>query len=178
MLELVTDGTEAAGDYLEAKRDIFLFTSTHCLPHIIRMSQCVNSANLAKHMDYFRDHLVGMSPRLPEIYSIYRLFAHEIISLVDNEAVLNTQAFDDFLEAHFLPHVKSLYATTVKVHTNLEDIMKLLVQAIESNERNEADLRTWMRPTVVAKDKTVFIAFVLPKALKEVKDAGLTPPTE
>jgi hypothetical protein len=35
-----------------------------------------------------------------------------------------------------------------------------------------------MRPTVVAKDKTVFIAFVLPKALKEVKDAGLTPPTE
>jgi hypothetical protein len=54
--------------------------------------------------------------------------------------VLNTQAFDDFLEAHFLPHVKSLYATTVKVHTNLEDIMKLLVQAIESNERNEADV--------------------------------------
>lgn len=35
-----------------------------------------------------------------------------------------------------------------------------------------------MRPTVVAKDKTVFIAFVLPKALKEVNDAGLTPPTE
>ena len=60
--------------------------------------------------------------------------------LVDNEAVLNAQAFDDFIEANFLPHVKSLYATTVKVHTNLEDVMKLLVQAIVSNERNESDV--------------------------------------
>lgn len=35
-----------------------------------------------------------------------------------------------------------------------------------------------MRPTVVGKDKTNLIAFVLPKTLKEIKDANLTPPTD
>lgn len=35
-----------------------------------------------------------------------------------------------------------------------------------------------MRPTVIGKDKTNFIAFVLPRALNEIKDASLTPPTE
>jgi hypothetical protein len=73
------DGTEVALDFLTAKADIFALASTHALPDIIRMSQCINSANLANHMDYFRNQLTGMSPRLPEIYSLYRLFAHEVM---------------------------------------------------------------------------------------------------
>ena len=78
--KLATDESEAAGDFLKAKRDIFDMATTHCLPDIIRMSQSVNAANLANHMDYFRNHLNGLSPRLPEIYSIYRLFAREVIA--------------------------------------------------------------------------------------------------
>ena len=35
-----------------------------------------------------------------------------------------------------------------------------------------------MRPTVVAKNKTKFIALVLPKALKEISNASLTPPSD
>ncbi len=50
------------------------------------------------------------------------------------------QAFDNYLESQFLPHVKSLYATMVKVHTNLEDVLKLMVQAIQKNERTENDV--------------------------------------
>ena len=52
---------------------------------------------------------------------------------MDNEAVIE-------IEAHFLPHVKSLYATTAKVFTSIDDVVKLLVQAIASNERNKADV--------------------------------------
>ena len=55
--ELVTDESETAGDFLVAKREIFNMATTHCLPDIIRMSQSVNAANLANHMDYFRNHL-------------------------------------------------------------------------------------------------------------------------
>ncbi len=40
----------------------------------------------------------------------------------------------------FQLHVKSLYVTTVKVHTNLEDVLKLMVQAIQKNERIENDV--------------------------------------
>ncbi len=50
------------------------------------------------------------------------------------------QAFDNYLESQFQLHVKSLYATTVKVHTNLEDVLKLMVQAIQKNERIENDV--------------------------------------
>ena len=50
------------------------------------------------------------------------------------------QDFDSHLESHFLPHVKSLYATTVKVHTNIEDVLKLMVQAMKKNERTENDV--------------------------------------
>ena len=50
------------------------------------------------------------------------------------------QAFDNYLESQFQLHVKSLYVTTVKVHTNLEDVLKLMVQAIQKNERIENDV--------------------------------------
>ncbi len=46
------------------------------------------------------------------------------------------QAFNNYLESQFQLHVKSLYATTVKVHTNLEDV----VQATQKNERIENDI--------------------------------------
>jgi hypothetical protein len=59
---------------------------------------------------------------------------------VDNEAVLSVQSFDSYLESQFLPYIKSLYATTVKVHTNLEDVFKLMVEAIRTNERTENDI--------------------------------------
>ena len=60
--------------------------------------------------------------------------------LVDNQEVLSVQNFDHYLESQFLPHVKSLYATTVKVHMNLEDVLKLMVQAIQKNERTENEV--------------------------------------
>lgn len=59
---------------------------------------------------------------------------------MDNQEVLSVQNFDNYLESQFLPHVKSLYKTTVKVHTNLEDVLKLMVQAIQKNERTENEV--------------------------------------
>jgi hypothetical protein len=59
---------------------------------------------------------------------------------VDKEEVVSVQSFDNYLETQFLPHIKALYATTVKVHTNIEDVMKLMVQAIHKNEWTENDV--------------------------------------
>ena len=74
--KLVLDETQSAGDYLRDKTEIISLASTHSLADIIPMGLCINSTQLANHMDYFRHHLTGMSPRLPEIYATYRLFAH------------------------------------------------------------------------------------------------------
>jgi hypothetical protein len=79
--QLAFGDDEAAGDFIEAKIEIFQIASTHCLPDIIRMSQCIDAANIVDHMNYFRKHLTGMSPRLPGIYSVYRLFAREVIDV-------------------------------------------------------------------------------------------------
>ena len=77
--KLVLDGTQHAEDYLAAKAEMISLATSHSLADIIPMGLCINSRQLAGHMDYFRNHLTGMSPRLPEIYSTYRLFAHEVI---------------------------------------------------------------------------------------------------
>ena len=77
--KLVVDETQSAADFLHEKAEIISLASTSSLPDIIPMGLCINSHQLAGHMDYFRHHLTGMSPRLPEIYSTYRLFAHEVI---------------------------------------------------------------------------------------------------
>jgi hypothetical protein len=77
--KLVVDETQSAADFLREKAEIIYLASTSSLPDIIPMGLCINSHQLAGHMDYFRHHLTGMSPRLPEIYSTYRLFAHEVI---------------------------------------------------------------------------------------------------
>ena len=50
--------------------------------------------------------------------------------MVDDEACLSSEAFDDYLVAKFVPYVTSLYDSTVKAHTSFEEVFKLLLEAI------------------------------------------------
>ena len=45
---------------------------------IIRIGRRVTAENLAEHHSFFENKLVGLSTRLPEIYSGYRLIAFEV----------------------------------------------------------------------------------------------------
>lgn len=76
----VNQDDEEAGDFLEARRDIFSLATTHSIINIINMSQYINNDNLANHIGFFKEQLHGVTlpSRLPEIYSVYRLFSQEV----------------------------------------------------------------------------------------------------
>ena len=44
---------------------------------------------------------------------------------------------DEFLQMNFLPYVRSLYDVTVKVHTSIDEVVKLLLQAIRAKNYDE-----------------------------------------
>lgn len=64
--------------FLDQRRMILEMASTNCLLDIIHIGRRVTAENLAEHHSYFEDKLVGLSTRLPEIYSGYRLIAFEV----------------------------------------------------------------------------------------------------
>ena len=49
--------------------------------------------------------------------------------------------FDDFLETKFITYIKSSYNITLKAHTSIEDVLKLLVDAITSLKITNAKVR-------------------------------------
>ena len=65
-------------EFLEGRKEIFSLATTHCLIDVIRLSQSLDNERLATHIGYFKTHLSGLPSRLAEIYSIYRLFTHEV----------------------------------------------------------------------------------------------------
>ena len=76
--KLVTTTDEEPSEFLEARKEIFSLATTHSLPDIIGIGAAISEDNLAEHVGYFKGHLGGLPSRLAEIYSIYRLFTHEV----------------------------------------------------------------------------------------------------
>lgn len=70
-----------AEDFLDKKKQIFSSSSTHSILDILCMGERVDKENLAQHITFFKEYLCGLPPRLAEIYSVYRLFSHEVSKL-------------------------------------------------------------------------------------------------
>ena len=51
---------------------------------------------------------------------------------MNNPDVVNCGMVDEFFEKNFLAYVRSLYDVTVKVHTSVDEVIRLLVQAIQN----------------------------------------------
>ena len=51
---------------------------------------------------------------------------------MNNPDVVNCGMVDEFFEKNFLAYVRSLYDVTVKVHTSIDEVIRLLVQAIQN----------------------------------------------
>jgi hypothetical protein len=64
--------------FLEARKNIFEAATTYSLFDIIKFGQEINKTNLADHIKYFKEHLNDLSPRLSDIYAVYRLLAHKV----------------------------------------------------------------------------------------------------
>jgi hypothetical protein len=75
---LANNQDEDVGSFLEARKKIFEAATTHSLFDIIKMGEEINRENLAVHIKYFKKHLSELSPRLSDIYAVYRLLAHEV----------------------------------------------------------------------------------------------------
>ena len=67
----------ASESFLVAQRTMLDMATTNCLLDIIRLNTIINDTSLARHINYLKEKLVGLSPRLPHIYSVYRLLAFE-----------------------------------------------------------------------------------------------------
>ena len=52
--------------------------------------------------------------------------------MVNNQDVVNCGMVDEFFEKNFLVYVHSLFDVTVKVHTSVDEVIGLLVQAIQN----------------------------------------------
>ena len=52
--------------------------------------------------------------------------------MVNNPEVVSCGMVDEFFEKNFLAYVRSLYDVTVKVHTSVDEVIRLLVQAIQN----------------------------------------------
>jgi hypothetical protein len=71
---------------------------------------------------------------------LFNVVAFQVIELVDNPDVINGSMVDEFFETNFLPYVRSLYDVTTKVHTTISEVLKLLVQALQTRKYNEAEV--------------------------------------
>ncbi len=69
-----------------------------------------------------------------------------------------------FLEKSVIPYACSLYDVTIKIHTNIDDVLKL-------------QLQEWMRPKITTKKKDSLV-FILPKALAAMKEGWSQCPNE
>ena len=158
--KLVTSESEVSEEFLEGRKEIFSLATTHCLIDVIRLSRSLDNERLATHIGYFKTHLRGLSSRLAEIYSIYKvcvsylyiLYIHYIyiyIYIIINIRLLNwlpmnvisCESFDSYLTKKFVPYMRSLYDKTVKMLSNIEDFFNLLVQAItQQTKRHELRL--------------------------------------
>ena len=76
--KLAPSESEVPEEFLEGRKEIFSLATTHCLIDVIRLSRSLDNERLATHIGYFKTHLSGLPSRLAEIYSIYRLFTHEV----------------------------------------------------------------------------------------------------
>ena len=56
---------------------------------------------------------------------------------MNNPDVIDCGMVDEFLQMNFLPYVRSLYDVTVKVHTSIDEVVKLLLQAIQAKNYDE-----------------------------------------
>jgi hypothetical protein len=61
----------------------------------------------------------------------------KVVKLVNNPDVIDCGTVDEFLQTNFLPYVRSLYDVTVKVHTSIDEVVKLLLQAIQTKNYDE-----------------------------------------
>lgn len=79
---------EGAGEFLESRRRIIGLASTDSIVDVISMGDQLHNGTLAEHIAFFKAHISRLSPRLSEIYGVYRLFALEVLflftSLVSN----------------------------------------------------------------------------------------------
>lgn len=64
--------------FLDSRRVMFEMATTNCVLDIIRFSVSINDVGLSEHTNFLKSKLAGLSPRLPDIYSIYRFFAFEV----------------------------------------------------------------------------------------------------
>ena len=76
--KLLNKNEENGDNFLDARKRIFDAATTHSLFDIIALGQQINEENLAHHITFFKEHLSGLSPRLADIYGIYRLLAQEV----------------------------------------------------------------------------------------------------
>ena len=76
--KLIIEEDGVAGDFLESRKRIFALASTHSIVDIIAMGKEINQENLANQISFFNEYLYGLPSRLAEIYSVYRLFSHEV----------------------------------------------------------------------------------------------------
>ena len=76
--KLLTKQADDVGKFLELKRHIFSLANTHSLIEVIRLGEQITLENLEVNITFFKRELNGLVTRLPEIYSVYRLFAHKV----------------------------------------------------------------------------------------------------
>lgn len=76
--KLLTNEEDDVGKFLDARRRIFSLANTHSLIDVIRLGETLTHENLADHITFFKQELGGLVKRLPDIYSVYRLFSHKV----------------------------------------------------------------------------------------------------
>jgi hypothetical protein len=57
---------------------MFSFVNTHAVLDIIALGTRINHESIQEHMEYFTQQLSGLSPRLAEIYCVFRLVSHVV----------------------------------------------------------------------------------------------------
>jgi hypothetical protein len=63
---------------------------------------------------------------------------------VDDENLVTTASLDEYLQGEFIPYVTSFYDATVKSHTSMEDVFRLLLQAVVKQQLEKAEVRLFI----------------------------------
>ena len=78
LIKIVSKKDQSASQFLSDKKKWFSLANTHSIMDVIAISSEINHENIASHANFFMQHLSGLSSRLEEIYSVYRLISHVV----------------------------------------------------------------------------------------------------
>ncbi|CAB4011282.1 Hypothetical predicted protein [Paramuricea clavata] len=102
-----------------------------------------------------------------------RLFAFEIVKLVDDSSIVSTMEVDNYLNTDFLPFIRSMYAESAKALTSFEEFFNLLLQAIIKCGYKKDKLSKWIKPVVHGrKEKIDYLMLIIQNTTSTIENAG------